>query len=154
MKKAILSNLKMIGILVGVLATFMIFLPALGIKDSDSTFTGIEVAMGHEFANIGTLVSGQIKFSIMTLLAYLLPVVGAFLLKFSKKGYLYSAVAFIAAILMLFLIPEFTVVTIDILGNINEIEMDWTYAIGLIVAMILSAAGLVTSLIGLSNKES
>lgn len=152
MKKIFINNLKFIGLVLGVVASFMIFFPSLGIEGSQTTFTGLEVTLGHEFANIGSWVSGQIKFSFFSLFAYLLPVVGAILL-FNKKNHIFAAIAFGAATVMLFLVPQFSVVTVDILGNINEVDVDWTYSTGLIVAGILSSVALLISLYAIYEKQ-
>jgi hypothetical protein len=64
-----------------------------------------------------------------------------------KKGYLISAILFIVAAALIFMIPEFTTVTVTILGNTNPIDVEWTYGLGLIIAAILSIIGAILSTI-------
>ncbi|MBE0700976.1 MAG: hypothetical protein IH571_04755 [Acholeplasmataceae bacterium] len=148
MKKLTSDVFKFSSVLVGVLATLMIVFPALILKDSAASLTGLNAAFGHEFASFGSFVSGNIKFSLMTVIAYLLPLLGALVLLFTKKGYLISTLAFTAAAILLFLVPEFTVITITVGGIENEIAVEWTYGLGLLFAASLSIVGVV---IGLSR---
>lgn len=148
MKKLQSYDFKSINLMVGVLATIMIFFTALVLKDSDSSFTGLEIAFGKEFANLGSIASGEIAFNPLVLLAFSLPLIGGIVPLFVKKGYFISTLAFIASAVMIFMIPDLTTVTVTILGNVNEVDVSWTYGIGLIFAGSLSILG---ALIGLIN---
>ncbi|MFA6889853.1 MAG: hypothetical protein WCQ80_02395, partial [Bacilli bacterium] len=114
MKKSTLNEFRFITILVGIVAAFMIFLPSLIVKDTDSSYTGLEIAFGYEFLNLGGLGDGKFLFSFFNVLAYSLPLLAALLLFVSPKGYLGSAIIFGGAAVLLFLIPEFTVATVTV----------------------------------------
>lgn len=144
---------KLVGMFIGIIATLMILFPALGLEDASTTYTGVQISLGHEFASLGSLASGQIEFSILNLVAFALPLVAALMLMFTKRGYLLSAIIFGIATVMLFLVPEFTKVTVTVLDTVNEVTVDWTYGVGLIIAGILSAVGVLTSLFGMMTKR-
>jgi len=69
-----------------------------------------------------------------------------------NKGYLLSTILFIAAAFLIFMIPQFTTVTVTVLGNVNEIDVEWTYGLGLIIAASLSILGALLGLIKLSKS--
>jgi hypothetical protein len=152
MKKITSNGFATSMIILGFLATLMIVLPALIVKDSDTAYTGLQIAFGHEFASIGSLASGEIKFNPIVLIAYLLPLLGSILIMFSKKGYLSATVIFFISAVLLFLTPQFTVVTVTLLGNPSVIEVDWTYGIGLIIAISLSIFGVMVGMARISRQ--
>jgi len=152
MKKITANGFHTSSIIIGFLATLMIVFPALVLKDSETSYTGLQIAFGHEFASLGPWASGEIKFNPITLIAYLLPLVGSLLLLFTKKGYLSSTVIFLIAAILLFLTPQFTVVTVTVLGNANEIDVNWTYGIGLIIAASLSVFGVMVGMARISKQ--
>ena len=92
-KKKILNKqlkgiLSIAGILLGLFAIITAFLPAIAIKDSDTTYTGLQLAFGvKESATIlgNTITAVIFEFSIMNLLTY------AFLL----GGVVFSVLSFI-----------------------------------------------------------
>jgi hypothetical protein len=147
MKKLNNESFKFLSLAIGILATIMILLPVLVFRDSETSFTGLEVAFGTEFANLGSWVSGEIQFNPIVLLAFMLPIASSLIILFVKKGYLISAILFIVAAALIFMIPEFTTVTVTILGNVNEINVEWNYGIGLIIAGILSILGSILSVV-------
>jgi len=63
-----------------------------------------------------------------------------------------STILFIASAILIFLIPEFTKVTVTVLGNVNEINVEWTYGSGLIIAASLSIFGALLGLFKLSRN--
>ncbi len=132
---------KFVIIIIGFVSALMILLSVLVLKDSETSFTGLEVAFGHEFASLGTWASGEIAFNPFVLLAFALPLIAAINLLLTKNGYLVSMILFVASAILIFMIPELTTVTVTILGNVNEIDVDWTYGTGLILAGILSITG-------------
>jgi len=147
------KELRFISIILGIAATLMIFLPALSTGDSDTSYTGLQIALGHEFANLGEFASGEIVFSIFALLAYILPLTAALLLLFRENSHLIATILFGIAMFLLLFIPEFTVVTVTLLGTVTEISIDWTFAIGLFGAIILSGVGLCVGLYTLYKKN-
>jgi hypothetical protein len=129
---------KLIIIVIGLISTLMIVFPVLVLKDSETSFTGLEIAFGHQFASLGSWASGEIAFNPLVLLAFVLPLIALINLLLTKNGYLLSMILFIASAILIFMIPELTTVTVTILGNVNEIEVDWTYGMGLILAGLWS----------------
>jgi len=148
MKKLQNQDFRILSVILGIIAAFMIVLPVLILKDSETSFTGLEIAFGHEFASLGTWASGEIAFNPLVLLAFVLPLAGSCVLMFLNKGYLISTILFIAAAFLIFMIPEFTTVTVTVLGNVNEIDVEWTYGLGLIISASLS---ILAALLGLTK---
>jgi hypothetical protein len=145
MKKLQSNSFKLISLGIGILATLMIFLPVLVFKDSETSFTGLEIAFGTQFANLGPWASGDIKFNPIVLMAFLLPLVASIMIMNLKKGFLIATVLFFISTALILMIPQFTTVTITVLGIVNEIDVEWTYGIGLILAAVLSATGAMLS---------
>jgi hypothetical protein len=152
MKIRHVNDFRIISVIIGVLAALMILLPVLVFKDSETSYSGLQVAFGYEFANLGSWASGEIAFNPIVLLAFLLPLAGSIMLMLSNKGYLLSTIMFVAAAILIFLIPEFTKVTVTVLGNVNEIDVEWTYGLGLILAASLSILGTLLGLFKLSKN--
>lgn len=153
MKKFKAVDLKLIGIVLGFIATLMILFPALNTSDSNGSYLGSQVVFGHEFISLGGFGSGEIQFSFLNLIAYLLPAIAAVLLLFSKINQLVSTIIFLVAAIMLFLVTEFTVVTVTILSNVTEVSVDWHYSIGLIIAIVLSLFGFLLGLFRITQKD-
>lgn len=141
MKNTNKNSFVFLSIIIGVMATMLILFPALTLKDSETTFTGLEVAFGHEFASLGSLASGEISLNILVILAYALPAIAALFILLTNRLSLLSTLAFIAGAVMIFLIPQFTEVTVTLLGTPTVIEVSWTYAIGSILAAALCIVG-------------
>ncbi|MBN2299705.1 MAG: hypothetical protein JXC31_00790 [Acholeplasmataceae bacterium] len=153
MKKTKDIDSRFISIILGVLATMMILFQVLVLKDSDTSFTGLEVAFGHEFANLGQLASGEIKFNPMVLLAFIFPLAGSLVLMFTKKGYLVSTILFVVATIFILMIPQFTTVTVTLFGNPSVIDVEWVRGLGLIFAAILSFVGAMIGLFKLYKNS-
>ncbi len=152
MRKVTSNGFGTSSVILGIIATLMIILPALIVKDSDTSYTGLQIAFGHEFASLGSLASGEISFNPIVLIAYLLPLVASFLIIFFKKGYLSATALFLIAAILLFLTPQFTVVTVTVLGNPNALDVEWTYGIGLIIAASLSILGVMIGMVRISKQ--
>ena len=146
------NDSRIISVIIGILASLMIILPVLVLKDSETSYTGLQVAFGYEFTNLGSWASGEIAFNPIVLLAFVLPLAGSIMLILSKRGYLISTIMFAAAAILIFMIPEFTKVTVTVLGNANEIDVEWTYGLGLIIAASLSILGTLLGLFKLSRN--
>ena len=94
-KKKILNKelkgiLSIAGIILGAIAVIMMFLPAIGIKDSE-TYTGLQLAFGYKTTNdtlLGTVTTVHFDFSFMNLLTYLLLIGGVVfsVLSFINRG--------------------------------------------------------------------
>ena len=91
-----------LSVLGGLVAVIMLFLPAVGIKETSTTYTGLQVAFGYTKGE-GALKVEIFKFSFMNLLPYLLALGGLVFSalgatgKGSKLGAIIAAAAFIAA---------------------------------------------------------
>lgn len=141
MNKVQTYDFKLVNLIIGLVAFAMIFLPALIFKDSDTAFSGLEISLGKEFTNLGTWASGEVAFNPIVLLAFSLTLVGGILPLIIPQGYIVSTIAFIVAAILLFMMPEFTTVTVTILGTVNEVDVEWTYGIGLILSGSFSILG-------------
>ena len=84
---------------------------------------------------------------------FILPLGAAIIPVFTNKGYLISTLLYVVAAILIFLILNFTTVTITVLGNVNEVDIEWTYGIGLIVAAVLSIVGAGLGLFKLSKSN-
>jgi hypothetical protein len=144
-KKLEQHPLKLLIVGVGLISTLMILFSCLILSDSETSFIGLEIAFGHEFASLGSWASGEITFNPLVLLAYLMPLAASLVLLFSKKGYLIATLLFITATILMFMIPELTTVTVTLLGNVNEIDVEWNYGTGVMIALALSIFGMVAS---------
>lgn len=98
--------LACVAAVLGLVAFFMMFAPAAGIKDTDTAYTGANLAFGcKEFVGVGSLGKDVevFKFSFMNFLTYLLVIVGivfavlAFLGKLGKISAIVAAVCFLVA---------------------------------------------------------
>jgi hypothetical protein len=130
----------------GVLATFMLVLPAMRFPDSESVFKGYEIVFGTEFANLGGFVTGNIVASIWGILAYLLPLAAALIAVFVKKGTIIAFLLFALSAVLLLTMPDFTKTTVTIINNVTEIDVNWEIAYGLIIASVCSFLGIVLTL--------
>jgi hypothetical protein len=153
MKNLQVTTNKLIPLLLGVIASFLILLPALVLKNSDSTISGLEAAFGHEFASLGTLVSGKILFSPLLVLAFALPLIAGILPIVTKMGHLFSAVLFGIGAILLFLTPNLTTVTITVGGIVSEISVEWSLGIGVILAASVSIIASLFSVMANGSKE-
>lgn len=95
--------LTALSVLGGLAAIIMLFLPALKIKELDTTYTGLQVAFGYS-SSIGGIVKIEIfAFSFMSLLPYILALGGIIFAALgsvgrgSQLGAIIAAAAFIAA---------------------------------------------------------
>jgi len=138
MKNQTLSRLLLL--LSGVIAFIMVFFPALGHASSETVFKGYELIIGKEFIDLGSIASGQIEPNILIGLAYVLPIL-ACLVAVLKKGAIISFILFIGSSVLLFLVPVMTVASVTILGNTNEIDVEWVMQFGLYIAIGLTIFG-------------
>ena len=148
MKNNKLFNQLFIGLvlIIGIIATFMLLLPAMAFPDSDSTFTGYEIVFGTEFANLGGFVTGNIVASIWGVLAYTLPLIAAFVAIFVKKGSIIAVILFALSAALLLTMPDYTITTVTILNNTSEIDVEWVRSYGVIIASICSFVGIILTL--------
>ena len=79
--KQINTIVAFVAALLGLAAICMMFLPAVGIKDTDTTYTGMQVAFGYTEVTKVPIIGTEIKatifnFSFMNMLTYILALVG------------------------------------------------------------------------------
>jgi hypothetical protein len=153
MKKENEKLIKYIIIVVGLVASLMLFLPALAAPESDSSFLGYEIAFGTEFANLGSFASGEIVWSIFGILAYATPLLASLVILYLKKTTILSAALFAIGTVLLFTMHLYTTTTITILNSVTEIEINWVIAYGLFIAIALSAFGFLLSLYLVVSKK-
>lgn len=154
-KSQISSIAPLLSALLGIAAIVMIFLPAIAIKDSDTTYTGLQTVFGYTKTVLGSEVV-YLHFSFMNLLTYILVAGGVvftvlgMLGKGSKFASFIAAVAFIVAGVFFFLTVSYCAPN-ENLGSIiglfgGNVKDSLTLAAGSIVGGILSILAGVCSL--------
>lgn len=112
----------MLSVLLGIVAIIMMFVPSVAIKDSESTYTGLQVTFGHKKNDVT-----YFDFSFMNMLTYILVLVGilfamlSILGKGSKFAAFISAAAFLVAGIFFFCEVAFCVPNKDMEGIISGI---------------------------------
>jgi hypothetical protein len=153
MKKIRDNDLRLVSIVIGIIASLMIIFPALIVKDTNTTYTGLQVVFGYRVIDLGIIGSGEIKFSFLNLLAYSLPLIAAIVLLVSKNDKKIATIIFAVAVIMLILVPVSTIVHMNVLGNVSVIDVDWGYRLGLNIAALLALIGLGLGLVRLIKKD-
>lgn len=87
--------LSFVAAVLGLAAVVMLFLPAIGIKDTDTTYTGLQITFGYKESLLGFEYT-VFDFSFMNLLTYILAVVGIVFSVLSAMGKGSKFAAFIA----------------------------------------------------------
>lgn len=87
--------LSFVAAVLGLVAVVMLFLPAIGIKDTDTTYTGLQITFGYKESLLGFEYT-VFDFSFMNLLTYILAVVGIVFSVLSAMGKGSKFAAFIA----------------------------------------------------------
>lgn len=87
--------LSFVAAVLGLAAVAMLFLPAIGIKDTDTTYTGLQITFGYKDSLLGFEYT-VFDFSFMNLLTYILAVVGIVFSVLSAMGKGSKFAAFIA----------------------------------------------------------
>lgn len=95
-KSSIGKPLSFVAAVLGLAAVVMLFLPAIGIKDTDTTYTGLQITFGYKESLLGFEYT-VFNFSFMNLLTYILAVVGIVFSVLSAVGKGSKFAAFIAA---------------------------------------------------------
>ena len=135
--------LTLVAILLGIVAVVMMFVSAIGVKDSDVTYTGLQVAFGFKEA---TILGGEVivfNFSFMNLLTYVLATVGVVFAilgiigKGSKFASLISAIAFVASGVFFFMTISFSIPNEDVSAIIN-LKDAYVLGVGSIIGGIVS----------------
>lgn len=95
-KSSVGKPLSFVAAVLGLAAVVMLFLPAIGIKDTDTTYTGLQITFGYKESLLGFEYT-VFDFSFMNLLTYILAVVGIVFSVLSAMGKGSKFAAFIAA---------------------------------------------------------
>lgn len=95
-KSSLGKPLSFVAAVLGLAAVVMLFLPAIGIKDTDTTYTGLQITFGYKESLLGFEYT-VFDFSFMNLLTYILAVVGIVFSVLSAMGKGSKFAAFIAA---------------------------------------------------------
>ncbi len=153
MKEIKLNLVSFITLIIGIIATAMLFFPALSVSDSDSSFLGYEVMFGTDFVNLGSFASGQIVWSPLGILAYITPLVAGLIAVFAKKRVVITFILFTLSAILLFTMPTYAKATMTFFDSVTEIDVDWTYSYGLIIAGVFAVLGSGVCLYKLVNKK-
>lgn len=94
-KSSVGKPLSFVAAVLGLVAVVMLFLPAIGIKDTDTTYTGLQITFGYKESLLGFEYT-VFDFSFMNLLTYILAVVGIVFSVLSAMGKGSKFAAFIA----------------------------------------------------------
>lgn len=94
-KSSVGKPLSFVAAVLGLAAVVMLFLPAIGIKDTDTTYTGLQITFGYKESLLGFEYT-VFDFSFMNLLTYILAVVGIVFSVLSAMGKGSKFAAFIA----------------------------------------------------------
>lgn len=152
MNKQFKSYIPFLPLVLGIIATAMIFLPALKYSEMDTTYTGLQVVTGVSVLNLGILGEGHLPFNILALLAFTLPLAAGIVGLTVKKSFYISTVLFVIAAFLLFVLPQYTNISYTVLGGETaQLEVEWVMQAGLIIAGSLSIIGAVVSLLGFSK---
>ena len=146
-----------VAILAGIAAAAMLFLPAVAVKDSETTYTGLQIALGYseKLPVIGAV--AIFKFSFMNLLTYILAVAGVLFAvagALGRGGKLLSfiaAAAFIASGVFFLLSPSFCIINDTVSsvitlfgGNVAEnLSLAVGSIVGAVAAFVAGAAQLI-----------
>lgn len=141
-KKLSEKQINVATLIIGIFVLFMLFLPVLILKDSETAFNGLEVAFGTEFINLGPWASGEIAFNPVVLVAFLLPLGAGLIPMFTNKYTVVTTLLFLVSAILILFTPILTTVTVTVLGNVNAIDIEWTYGIGLILAAAAAFLGM------------
>lgn len=153
-KNSAAKSAPMLAALLGIISIIMIFLPAIAIKDTDTTYSGLQVAFGYtEDTVLGDIV--HLEFSFMNLLTYILAIVGTvftilgILGKGGKFALFIAAVALIVSGIFFFLSVSFCVPNETASGILGALGGDVKEGYSLGVGSIIG--GITAILAGLAN---
>lgn len=147
---SISKRLSVAIVIMAIYSLVMIFMPAIAIKDTNITYTGLQVVFGYtttqDLGILGTLVNEYFGFSILNLLPYIFILAALALMIIRKLGIgnkwftLVAALLFIVAAVFFFLQVSFCVTLKQIT---EEIKAEFILGNGSLLAAISSAlAGL------------
>lgn len=144
-KNKTLFYLSVAAIAFAAISLIALFLPTIVWKDSDKSYTGLQIAFGYKTKVLGSEI-GVFKFSIMNVLTYVLAIGGIVLTLMNAKGKskLFSLLAtacFVVSAVFFFSAIGFTVPASDYVTN-ETLKKTFELGAGAIVGgicMILAA---------------
>ncbi len=147
-KQSNASLLSIVAAVLGFITLAVLFLPAIGIKDTETTYTGAQIAFGYKKSSFGVEVD-VFNFSFMNLLPFILAVAGLVFaiyagLKGSKLFALLAGLIFIAEGVFLLLgvancVPAGRVEAV-VEAFRDTCVLAWGSIVGAIIAFIAGAA--------------
>lgn len=154
MKNKFSKFFPFLALVFGVLATAMMFLPALKYPDGETTYTGVQIITGLNIFDVGAIAKGELPFSILALLAFGLPAVAGIIGMITYDKYFISVIFFLIAAVMLFLLPVYTHINVtNFITGTSELETEWVLQAGVMIAGSLSAIGGLFSLFAISGSS-
>ena len=128
----------MASLLFGVVALLSLVLPM--ISNDAGTYAGYQVLFPYEISSLelegfDAIASATLPFNALSIIAYLLVVVGIVTLVVNKKLELLSVIAFTAAGVMMVMIPSNVDMVLAFVGQETTISPDWSFGYGLILGM-------------------
>lgn len=154
---------SLIAIVLGIIAIAMIFAPSIGIKDRDSTYTGLQIVFGYTEKTVFAEVI-HFEFSFMNLLTYLLVAVGVVFVilgamgKGSKLASFIALVAFAVSAVFFFMQVALSVPNEDLevivagVGNLMGKDISVKDYLTLAVGSIIGAVCSILSALAMAYK--
>lgn len=153
MDKNVMKNVPFLVLVLAVVASALVFLPALKYADADTTYTGMQLITGVSLFNLGPIASGEVPFSFLALLAFALPAIAGVIYFLSPKFALVPVVLLAAAAILVFTLPLYTVINVSAFGGgATEVEVDWVLQYGAIISGSISAIAALLALFGFARK--
>lgn len=152
MKERVGKFFPFIALILGIVASVMIFLPALKFPNNDTTYTGIQIITGMSIVDAGFLGDAKMPFNVLALIAFLLPISAGLIGATMPRGFIVSTILFVAAAVLFFVLPQFTHINVTVLGVVSTPEIDWVLQTGPIIAGSASILGVLVSLFGFTKS--
>lgn len=137
------KSVSLMTLLFGLAATAMVFLAAVKFPDSARTFSGLQIITGVLVFQTGPLLYAEIPFTVLALVAFLLPLIAGLIGVIKPKYFIITIGLFVLAALLFFLIPQYTHINATIGDVTNVLDTQFDLGIGAILAGVLSILGAV-----------
>ena len=126
------------------------------ISNDAGTYAGYQVLFPHEISSLeiegfDSIASATLPFNTLSIIAYLLIVVGMGTLAANKKLELLSVIAFTAAGVVMVFIPSNVDMVLEFVGQETTISPDWAYGYGLILGMTTAFLAALSALFYIIN---
>ena len=152
------NTLPVLSFLFALLLAVMLVFDVLETDDGNAIMDGFKAVFGGNVGSVGSFASVDVNFSILNLLAFLLPLILSIILIAQSRGKKKSltkaihqvmlVVAFVFTIVIMINLGQYTKGTAELFGS----ETSYTYegaklAIGAILAIVFAGLGTVTTLV-------